>query len=74
MKKHLLYNVVKIIDKPTASDSTLTNTTKTDIVTQLKKYNVASVRPEIVDPETTKILLTSNIKFDEKVRQKQQLL
>ena len=34
-------------------------------MTQLKKYNVASVRPEIVDPETTSILLTSNVKFDE---------
>jgi hypothetical protein len=44
----------------------LTNTTKTDLVTQLKKYNVASVRPEIVDPEITKILLTSTIKFDAK--------
>jgi hypothetical protein len=31
----------------------------------LRKYNVASVRPEIVDPETTQILLTSTVKFDE---------
>ena len=29
-----------------------------------------SVRPEIVDPETTKILLTSNIKYDEKTTTK----
>ena len=52
------------------SGSTLTNTTKQDIVTQLKKFNVASVTPEIVDPEITKILLTSNIKFDEKATTK----
>ena len=60
-----VYGVVKIAIKA-ASGSTLTNTTKTDIVTQLKKYNVAAVRPEIVDPEITKILLTTNVKFDEK--------
>jgi len=59
-----VYGVVKIAIKA-ASGSTLTNTTKTDLVRQLKKYNVASVRPEIVDPETTSILLTSNVKFDE---------
>ena len=60
-----IYGVVKIAIKA-ASGSTLTNTTKTDLVTQLKKYNVAAVRPEIVDPEITKILITSNVKFDEK--------
>ena len=59
------YGVVKIAIKA-VSGSTLTNTTKTNLVTQLKKYNVASVRPEIVDPEITKILLTSTIKFDAK--------
>ena len=58
-----IYGVVKIAIKA-ASGSTLTNTTKTDLVTQLRRYNVASVRPEIVDPEITKILLTSNVKFD----------
>src|SRR5210317_46969 len=41
-----VYGVVKIAIKA-ASGSTLTNTTKTDLVTQLKKYNVAAVRPEI---------------------------
>ena len=48
------------------SGSTLTDTTKDDIVTQLKKFSVASVTPVIVDPETTNILLTSTIKYDEK--------
>ncbi len=60
-----VYGVVKIAIKA-ASGSTLTNTTKTNLVTQLKKYNVASVRPEIIDPEITKILLTTNVKYDEK--------
>ena len=64
-----VYGVVKIAIKA-ASGSTLTNTTKTDLVTQLKKYNVASVRPEIIDPEITKILLTTNVKYDEKATTK----
>ena len=63
------YGVVRIAIKA-ASGSTLTNTTKNDIVTRLKKLNVASVRPEIVDPETTFVLLTSNVKYDEKKRTK----
>ena len=46
-----------------ASGSTLTDTTKDDIVTQLKKFSVASVTPVIVDPETTNVLLTSTIKL-----------
>ena len=58
-----VYGTVKISIKA-ASGSTLTNATKVDLVTQLKKFNVASVTPEIVDPETTKILLTSTVKFD----------
>ena len=64
-----VYGVVKIAVKA-ASGSTLTNTTKTDIVTQLKKFNVAAVRPEIIDPEITKILLTSSVKYDERTTTK----
>ena len=64
-----VYGVVKIAIKA-ASGSTLTDATKTSIVTQLKKYNVASVRPQIVDPETTTILLTSNVKYDERATTK----
>jgi hypothetical protein len=59
-----------IISIKAASGSTLTNATKQSIVTQLKKYNVASVVPEIVDPEITSILLTSTIKYDEKLTTK----
>jgi hypothetical protein len=57
------YGVVKIAIKP-ISGSSLTTSTKESIKTQLRKYNVVSVRPEIVDPETTSILLTSNVKFN----------
>jgi hypothetical protein len=59
-----------IIAIKAASGSTLTTATKASIVTQLKKYNVASVTPEIVDPETTSILLTSTVKYDEKLTTK----
>ena len=59
------YGIVKIGVKA-ASGSTLTETTKADIVNKLKPYNVASVKPEIVDPETTSVLLTSTVKYDSK--------
>src|SRR5210317_117384 len=64
-----VYGVVKIAIKA-ASGATLTNTTKESIIAQLQKFNVASVRPEIVDPETTSIILTSNIKYDERATTK----
>ena len=63
------YGVVNISIKA-ASGSTLTDTTKADIVTQLKPYNVASVRPVIKDPETTSVLVTSTVKYDEKATAK----
>ena len=59
------YGVVNISIKA-ASGSTLTDTTKADIVTQLRPYTVASVRPVIKDPETTSLLITSNVKYNEK--------
>ena len=59
------YGIVKIGVKA-ASGSTLTETTKQDIVNKLKPYNVASVSPQIVDPETTSVLLTSTVKYDSK--------
>ena len=64
-----IYGVVKIAIKA-ASGSTLTETTKASIIAKLKKYNVASVRPQIIDPETTTLLLTSSVKFDEKATTK----
>jgi len=64
-----VYGTVKIAIKA-ASGSTLTTKTKADIVKGLKPYNVASVRPIIVDPEITYILLTSNVKFDSRLTSK----
>ena len=46
------------------SGSNLTVATKESIVTSLKSYAVASVRPEIIDPETTFIILTTDFKYD----------
>jgi hypothetical protein len=64
-----VYGTVKIAIKA-ASGSTLTTSTKQNIITALKPYNVASVRPVIVDPETTSILLTSTIKYDSRLTSK----
>jgi hypothetical protein len=64
-----VYGVVKIAIKA-ASGSTLTDTTKQNIITSLQPYNVASVRPEIIDPETTSILLTVNAKFNKRATTK----
>ena len=60
-----VYGVVKIAIKA-ASGSTLTDATKQNIITSLQPYNVASVRPEIIDPETTSIILNVNAKYDKK--------
>jgi hypothetical protein len=60
------YGVVKIAIKA-ASGSTLTNYTKQSIVSQLKQYNIVSVRPIVVDAESTYILLTSNVKYDSRL-------
>ena len=57
------YGRVYISILPT-SGSNLTESTKSRIVTDLKKYSVASVTPVIVDPEITNIILRSSIKFD----------
>jgi len=58
-----IYGVVKIAVKG-QSGVPLTNATKLDIVTKLKNYNVASVRPEIVDPIITSIILVVNAKYN----------
>ena len=64
-----VYGVVKIAVKA-KSGSTLTNTTKNSIITSLKPYNVASVRPEIVDPEITSLVLVVNAKFNKQATAK----
>jgi len=50
----------------TQSGVNLTQAQKDSIVKLLDGYNIASVRPTIVDPEITKLRLTSNVKFDAK--------
>ena len=57
------YGIVKIGIKA-ASGSTLTETTKQSIIDSLKPYNVASVSPQIIDPEVTSVLITSNVKYE----------
>jgi hypothetical protein len=63
------YGTVKIAIKA-ASGSTLTTATKQNIVQSLKPYNVASIRPVIVDPETTSVLITSTVKYDSRLTTK----
>ena len=64
-----VYGTVKIAIKA-ASGSTLTTSTKASIVASLRPFNVASVRPVIVDPETTSVLITSNVKYDSRLTTK----
>jgi hypothetical protein len=58
-----VYGKVFISIRPKAGN-TLTASTKTSIINSLEDYNVASVTPEIVDPETTKIVPLVNFKFN----------
>ena len=50
----------------TQSGVNLTQAQKDSIVKLLDGYNIASVRPTIVDQEITKLRLTSTVKFDSK--------
>lgn len=50
----------------TKSGVNLTQAQKDSIVKLLDSYNIASVRPTIVDPEVTKLRLTTSVKFDSK--------
>ena len=60
-----VYGRVYISIKP-VSGATLTEAKKTDIITQLKDFNVASVTPVIQDPETTSLRLSVDVKYDAK--------
>jgi len=60
-----VYGRVYISIKP-VTGATLTEATKTDIITQLKDFNVASITPVIQDPETTSLQLSVDVKFDAK--------
>ena len=57
------YGKVKIVVKP-LNASTLSTTTKRDLEKKLKKYMVASIVPEIVDPSILFIEATTNIFYD----------
>ena len=60
-----VYGRVYISIKPVAG-ATLTEATKSDIITQLKDFNVASITPIIEDPETTFLQLSVDVKYDAK--------
>ena len=60
-----VYGRVYISINPVAG-ATLTEATKTDIISQLKDFNVASITPIIQDPETTSLQLNVNVKYDAK--------
>jgi hypothetical protein len=46
------------------SGANLTETTKASIVSNLKQYAIASIRPIIIDPETTFLTLDTTFKYD----------
>ena len=52
------------------SGSNLTETTKDNLITELKKYSVASVTPVIVNTDTIKLILNISAKYDQKVTTK----
>ena len=64
-----VYGKVYISIRPKAGN-TLTEATKTSIVSSLENYNVASVTPVILDPETTKIIPTINFKYNSTITTK----
>ena len=64
-----IYGQVFVSIKPN-SGSSLTDSVKTNIVTQLKKYNVASVTPVIVDPETLFLVLGTTVRYNSSVTEK----
>lgn len=56
------YGRVKIAIKPKYSDK-LSNSTKRDIISKLKKYTVASVTPVIIDPSVIDVLIRSSVYY-----------
>ena len=64
-----IYGQVYIAIEP-LSGGKLTEAQKQFVVTGLKPYNIASVRPVIVDPETIFILVTTNFRYNATVTTK----
>ena len=58
------YGRVKIAIKPKYSDL-LSNSTKNDILTKLKKFTVASVTPVIVDPSIVDVLVGTKVYYNQ---------
>lgn len=58
------YGRVKIAIKPKYSDI-LSNSTKNDILSKLRKYTVASVTPIIVDPSIVDVLIQTKIFYNQ---------
>ena len=56
------YGKVFLSVKPTEA-AALSSFTKNELTTELKKYTVASIRPEFVDPSILYLELTSNIYY-----------
>ena len=64
-----IYGKVFISLKPTAGN-VLTTLQKSEILRDLQEYNVASITPEIIDPETTFLRLNTTFKFNSRVTTK----
>ena len=64
-----IYGKVYISIRPKTGDI-LTEATKNTIVTSLEDYNVASITPVVLNPETTKIIPVVNFKFNETITSK----
>ena len=64
-----IYGKVYIAIRPNTGTS-LTTTTKNSISTSLKKYNVASIVPEIVDPEILYLVLGVTVKYNSTMTEK----
>ena len=64
-----IYGKVYIAIRPNTGTS-LTTTTKNSIVTSLKKYNVASIVPEIVDAEILYLVLGVTAKYNSTLTEK----
>ena len=64
-----VYGKVYISIRPNTGTS-LTTTTKNQIITSLKAYNVASVSPVIVDPEILYVILGVTMKYNSTLTEK----
>ena len=64
-----IYGKVFIAIRPNTGDS-LTNTTKSLIISSLKSYNVASIVPEIVDAEILYVVMTVTAKYNPTLTEK----